>query len=238
MLPGPVTREQLNRLKRVWEQGEHFLISGATKSGKTALARHVVQCRLDRGGFVVVLVGKPNEDKTITEDYRGFTRWKSFKKRPPAHEKKVLLWPDTSKLKTDKEVIAHQKEVFLEAFDGLNRSGKWTVQVDEGLYTVSPTFLGMADNLAMMHAIGRSNNLTAVTLVQRPAHLPLIVYGSASHALVGRTRELEDQKRLAELGARESKKELAAMIGANGRHDFTWIPVAPDWPAETVNLAR
>lgn len=239
MRPGPETLKQLNRLRSTWEQGEHVLISGATKSGKTALARHIVQIRYDNGGSVVVFVAKPNRDETIVKDYldSGFTRWRSFKK-PSSWERRILLWPDTSKLKTDKEKLTHQKEVFSDAFDKINDKGKWTVQIDEGLYTVSPTFLGMSDSLAMSHAVGRSNYLTMVTLTQRPSHLPLILYGSASHAFVGRTREAADQKRLAELGARESSKELAAMIAGNGRHDFTWIPVAPDWPAETVNLAR
>jgi len=238
MRPGPQTLKQLARLRSTWKQGEHVLISGGTGSGKTALARHIVQLRHDNGGHVIVFVAKPNEDKTITNDFKGFTRWKSFKKRHPSYENRILLWPDTHKLKTSKAIIEHQKEIFQEAFDEINRQGKWTVQIDEGLYTVSPSFLGMADDLAMAHAVGRSNNLTMVTLTQRPSHLPLILYGSAAHAMVGRTREANDQKRLAELGARESSKELAMRIASQDRHDFTWIPVAPDWPAETINLAR
>jgi energy-coupling factor transporter ATP-binding protein EcfA2 len=239
MRPGPETHKQLLRLASTWEQGEHVLITGATKSGKTALARHINEIRYNNGGSVIVFVAKPNRDETIIEDYlnNGFTRWKSFKK-PSSWERRVLLWPDTTKLKTDRAKLAHQKEIFLDAFDGINDKGKWTVQIDEGLYTVSPTFLNMSANLAMSHAVGRSNHLTMLTLAQRPSHLPLILYGSASHAFVGRTRESNDQKRLAELGAKESSKELAARIAANERHDFTWIPIAPDWPAETVNLAR
>lgn len=238
MRPGPETRKQLLRLRSTWKQGEHILISGPTGSGKTALARHVVEIRHENGGHVIVFVAKPNEDKTIKEDFAGWTRWKSFKKRHPSYENKILLWPDTHRLKTSKEIINHQREIFLEAFDAINKTGRWTVQIDEGLYTVSPQFLNMSDDLAMSHAIGRSNNLTMVTLTQRPSHLPLILYGSAAHAMIGRTREAADQKRLAELGARESSKELAARIAAQGRHDFTWVPVAPDWPAETINLAR
>jgi energy-coupling factor transporter ATP-binding protein EcfA2 len=239
MKPGPRTREQLARLGRVWKQGEHILVSGSTGSGKTALARHIVQLRANRGGHVVVFCMKPLEDPTIVEEYKDFTRWKSWKKRPSSWENRVLLWPDVKKAKGNKDAILEiQSEVFQEAFDGINKAGHYTVQIDEGLYTTSPTFLNMASDLAMAHAIGRSGRLTMVTLTQRPSHLPLILYGSASHAFVGRTREASDQKRLAELGAREGGKALANQIADQGRHDFLWIPVAPDWPAESVNLAR
>jgi energy-coupling factor transporter ATP-binding protein EcfA2 len=238
MKPGPKTREQLARMGRVWKQGEHVLISGSTGSGKTALARHIIELRAERGGHVVVFVMKPLEDKTIVDDYKGFERWKRWKNRPASWENKVLLWPDVRKANGNKDAILEiQGEVFQEAFDGINKSGHYTVQVDEGLYATAPSFLNMSGDLAMAHAIGRSGRLTMVTLTQRPSHLPLILYGSASHAFVGRTREASDQKRLAELGAREGGKQLANRIADQGRHDFLWIPVAPDWPAETVNLA-
>ena len=239
MKTGLKTAAQMRRLASVWKQGEHILVSGSTGSGKTALARRIVKIREDRGGHVVVFCMKPLEDDTIVDEYKDYTRWKTWHRRPNSWDKKILLWPDVSKAKGNKDAILEiQKEVFQEAFDGINKDGKWTVQVDEGLYTVSPDFLNMAGNLAMAHAIGRSGRLTMVTLTQRPSHLPLILYGSASHAFVGRTREATDQKRLAELGARESSKELATDISALGRHDFLWIPVAPDWPAERVNLAE
>lgn len=238
MRPGPRTVEQMRRFGRVWKQGEHVLISGSTGSGKTALNRHVIQHRLDRGGHVIVFVGKPKPDKTILEDYADFEIWRSYKKRAPSWMRKVLLWPDCRKLKGKSAILGHQKEIFQEAYDEVIDEGNRTLVTDEGLYTVSPSFLDMGDDLAMAHAVGRSNNLTLVTLTQRPSHLPLILYGSASHAFLGRTREAADQKRLAEMGAKESSKELAAKIQAQQRHDFLWVPIAPDWDAEPVNLLR
>jgi len=234
---GFVAKSQLGRLAKSWEQGQHLIISGDTGSGKTQLGRYVDQIRIDRGGFLVVFVVK-KQDKTIEQDYAGWTRWKEWKKNPSPHENKVLLWPDVSKAKTQREARDIQREIFATAIAGLWRVGKWTVDFDEGLYMCSPAFMNMSDDIGMLHALGRSEGLTVVTKMQRPSNVHLIVYGSASNAFIGRTRNQDDNKRLAELGGRASSRELQARISGLGRHDFLWIPVAEDWEPEIVNLRR
>lgn len=236
MKAGPRTLEQFNRLGRTWKQGEHAIVIGGTGSGKTTLARYLDQLRINRGGHVVVFVAKLSPDETITRDYKGWTRWTKWKKNPAPHENKILLWPEVEKVKGGRAKVALQKEVFGEAIERLFDVGKWTVHFDEGLYMSDPKHLGFASEIAMLHAMGRSSKLTLITLAQRPSHLPLIIYSSASHAFIGRSRERADLNRLSELGGKESSRELASMIDAQGRHDFLWVPVAPDWPAENVNL--
>lgn len=241
MKPGPRTSSQLLKLAREWVQGEHILITAPTKSGKTALARHIVEIRARRGGHVMVFCMKPLPDPTIINDYlnNGFTRWYSWKKRFTSRDNRILLWPDVTKAKGNRRAILDiQKEVFQEAIDGINSQGKITLQVDEGYYMCAPEFLNMGPDLAMAHAIGRSGDLTCVTLAQRPSHLPLILYGSASHAFTGRTREASDLKRVAELGSKEGSKALGVDIAGLDRHGFMWTPVAPDWDAEYVNLRQ
>jgi hypothetical protein len=240
MKPGPVSSEQFRRLKASWNQGEHVLIAGPTGGGKTALARHVIQTRLDRGAHVIVFVGKLGEDETIKNDYLkdGFVRWEKFQKRPNGWQRKILLWPDTDKLKTIPAKRELQRRVFEDAFNQLSNIGLYTVQIDEGLYTCNPTFLNLSDHLAMTLQMGRSNGLSAVVLTQRPAHLPLVTYSSAGHAFIGRATEEADRKRLAEMGGKEGSKVLASKIANQGKHDFTWVPISPDWDTEPLNLKK
>lgn len=238
---GPKARSQLMRIKATWKQSQHIMISGPTGSGKTELASHLDDMRADADGYVIVFVFKPRDDKTIIDTYlnRGYVRWKKFPKNPSPFDNKVLLWPDVSKAKGKARVILDmQRAVFQPAVERLIDEGRRTVHIDECLWMCHPTFLNMGAELAMMHSIGRSGMLTMIDLMQRPSDLPLIIYGSASQAMIGRTREVEDLKRLAKLGSREGSKVLGGMIADNELHDFTWVNINADWPAEQFNLGR
>jgi energy-coupling factor transporter ATP-binding protein EcfA2 len=226
----------MSRFFRIWEQGQHVVVSGSTGSGKTALGRHIDQVRIERGGHVIVFVCKLQRDLTILNDYKGFIRWNKMKKNPSPHENAVLLWPDTSKGKTLRDKREIQREAFGHALDVIGDTGKWCLDIDEGLYMCHRSYMGLEDEVAMLHALGRSSGLTIVTKMQRPSNVPLIIYGSASHGFIGRTRERADLQRLAEMGGKASAKELQTRISALGRHDFMWLPVAEDWEPEVTNL--
>lgn len=236
--PGPVAQNQLLRLASEYPQGDHILITGPTSSGKTTLARKIGDIRASRrGGTHLVFVSKTKPDPTLERDYAGYVRWKDWKKRPSMHENRVLLWPDTRGLglRATKE---KQREIFLRALDDLNDIGSWTVQNDEGWYFCHPQLLNLGPEWAQLHAMGRTAKLSLITLSQRPSHIPLICYGSAAHAFIGRTRELEDLKRVKELGGKQGSKELQPLISNLERRQFLWVPVAPDWDPEIVELSR
>lgn len=242
MKTGPVASEQLRRFGREWEQGQHVLVTGGTGWGKTQLARSLVDARIDRNGYVVVFVGKLRPDKTITDSYAkrdGWTRWTKWRK-PNVFERKILLWPNTESPRT-KTLEAKRKlqaGVFEDALDKLSDIGHWTCQFDEGLYMTSPTFLGLANHIAMLHQMGRSAGLSLMTLAQRPSHLPLVVYGSATHAFTSRTSVLNDRKRLSELGS-DDPRNMAKILSDLPVYDFLWTNSRrPGTASEIINLSK
>jgi energy-coupling factor transporter ATP-binding protein EcfA2 len=234
---GPIAESQLHRLARSWRQGEHVLITGETGSGKTALARHLDQIRVDAGSHCIVFVCKLLPDETLTKDYKGWTRWTKFKKRVSPHDNKILLWPNLEGM-SNRDAVPIQREIFREAVDAITKTGLWTIHIDEGLYFCKPSFINMEHDLEHMYFMGRSAGITMITLAQRPAHLPLVLYGSASHAFTGHTTVNSDMKRLSELGGPSHARDRAQAIVRQGEHDFLWTPKKPYWPDEPFNLRR
>lgn len=234
---GPRARNALARLNTVWHQGEHMLITGPAGSGKTALCRQIIQLRLDRGGCVVVFIAKLRPDSTIVNDYRGFVRWKTWKARPTITDNKIIFWPDVEG-KTVREAKEIMKREYQHALDEISKSGKWTVVIDEGLFTTSSTGLNLGDMISSMFQLIRSSKGTMICLAQRPAHLPLAIYANIDNAFVGRASEASDLKRLGDLDTNLSGKELQQMISSNGKHDFIWIPVSSGGLPERINLQR
>lgn len=234
---GPRARGTLSSLSVRWKQSEHVLITGGTGSGKTVLARHLVGIRLSRGGSVVIMLAKLNTDSTITDHFRDFTRWKTWKKRPKAHENKILFWPDVEG-KTATEAKAIMRAEYEYALNEISRVGKWTVIIDEGLFTVSPDGLGQGAIIGALYQLIRSANGTMITLAQRPAHLPLSIYANSTFAFVGQAREQADLKRLANMDVSIPSKQLAEMIAHNGRHDFLLLSTKDDVLPERINIAK
>lgn len=237
---GPRAKAELTRMALTWNQGEHVLVTGGTGSGKTRLARELDEIRIKRGGYVVVFVCKTLPDETITRYYGkrdGWVRWKTWQKRPSPTERKILLWPAVEG-KSYAEATAIMRREFQKALHGIQKAGKWTVHIDEGLFFTDPAFLGFRNELGMMYSLIRAGRGTLITLAQRPAHLPVTIYPNITHAFVGQASELSDVKRLADMDGRENSRALQRRISELGKHDFLHITVGSDNPPTVLNLAQ
>lgn len=236
--PGPNARRFLDTMNRTWKQGQHGIITGGTGSGKTLLARHVCELRAARtGGTHLVFMFKLSRDDTITDHYRGYTRWTQWKKKPRPDENRILLWPDLSSVKGVDAKVRAQAEIFSDALDQILDGRGWTVQIDEGLYAANQ--LGLKKHLDVMYIMGRSSNTTMVTLAQRPSHLPLSLYANSTFSFTGPTQLETDLKRLSELGGKESARKRSFEISSLDKYDFQYIgSLESGLQDQVVNLGK
>jgi len=213
-----------------WRQGEHVLVCAPTGYGKSTLIGRI----LDKRQYVVV-IGTKIHDDTYREEFlaRGFKRVEQWP--PPRHVNKVMFWP-YAKFPTIKENAALYKERITEALNRIFKQTGWTVVIDETLYVSNE--LGLRAEIGTFQHQGRSSKLTNVLGFQRPAHVPLIAYDSASHAFIARSTLADDAKRLADLGGADSK-ELAFNMARLPKYDYIYVNTRrPDLKPVIVNVRR
>jgi len=225
MFPRQSWKEHLQRLR--WRQGEHVLIAAPNGGGKTTLAQQLVQ----RRSHVVTFATKPY-DRTLNEEFADWSVVRKWDDIEPYMDR-VIIWPKREP--TLRATIAKQKEVFADAFDRIMTARGWCVLVDEMHYMTDRQFVGLWEEIALLHHVGRSSGITMVTLTQRPAFIPKIIYSSAIHAYIARTRDPADLKRLSELAGFDPRVIAKAVYELPNRHDYLYLNPQGDSPPVIVN---
>ncbi len=216
-----------------FRQGEHIAVFGPTSSGKTTLIREIIE----RRGHVVCLMTKL-KDPTIQKDYQGFKRFDRWPKHGfKPTEDRVMIWPYPEK--TLPRTKAKQKAVMSDAFNHIARDGGWCVMLDETLYMTDARMLNLQSEVSMLHYYGRSAGISAVTLSQRPYHVPRVVLSSSTHAYFAKTYDAGDRKRLTELGGVNPREITFNMDRSDlSRHDFIYVNPQGDASPRIVNTRK
>lgn len=216
-----------------WVQGDHFLVCGPTNSGKTTLARQITGLR----SHVVVFVTKQHDD-TFKREYKGWTILREWPREgPKSWQTHILLWPKAVKnnLRASVEVA---RAVFYTALNRIASIGNWCVVIDESLMFASPRFIGLGKEVEQLHYHGRSSGVTMLDLTQRPAWIPPVIYSSVTHALIARTRDKNDLKRLADMGNIDAKAVTNALLRLQDRHDYLYLNPQGDASPVIVNTRK
>jgi len=232
IFPRETWQEHLDSLK--WLQGEHMLIAAPTGSGKTDLASQLIE----RRGYVADFITKTKDPIFNTPAYKHWRRITDWQpgKSPNAFDSRLLLWP--RQLETMAETRDNQRDVFKRCLEDVFKRGGWTLVFDELHYLTDNGFLNLYDDIAILHHMGRSNNVTLVNLTQRPAWIPKIIYSSVSHAYIARTRDTADLKRLSDLGGVDGKQIAAAVSQLESKHDFLYINPMGDKTPVVINIKK
>jgi hypothetical protein len=153
------------------------------------------------------MVTKTYDKSFAKAKWPGFTIMREWNARKAAELRHVLLWPEPGR--TIRETLENQRRVFDDALNEIYREKGWTVCVDELQWMVDE--LKFDREMRTYQHQARSSGITVVTGFQRPSHVPVITYGSATHAFVSRQTEDSDVKRLAALGGIDAEKLRAAL---------------------------
>lgn len=215
-----------------WEQGQHIIVAGPNGSGKTTLASDI----LEKRGYVVGFAVKA-KDPTLKKEFPGWSFLERIEDVEPWMNR-VMIWPKPKRKETADQWRARQRKVFKNAFDVLVKADGWGVFIDELKFMSDPKFGGVSAQIEMMHYISRSADVSCLSLVQRPAFVPLAVMSNASHAYIAKTYLAEDLKRLGNLGGVNVKTLSQTVTALPTRHDFVYQPTLAEGTPAIVNVRR
>lgn len=204
--------------------GDHTTILGATGSGKSTLAASLAA----RASWVAVIASKPVDPDT-RRLYRHAQVIESWPHRVPDTDGATLvLWPPLADLSSAAQQA--QADTIRRALDRIWRQGAWTLLLDETAHLAA---IGLKDELAALWSMGRSAGVSVVAGTQRPSHIPVIAYGSASHLWAGALRDARDIDRLADF-APVPRKDLRRLLPSLPR--YSWLYMSAD--GATVAVVR
>lgn len=196
-----------------WKQGEHVTATAPTGSGKTTLFSELMPYRGHN-----LMFGTKKQDKTYNRILaRGFRRVQSIDEIKP-WDKNVLLWP--KHLSDMADTKATQRFEFRRAMNMVMNQGSWTVWADEAKYMAE--MLSLSKELTFMMEQLRSINATIICGAQRPAWLPRSVLSNSTHVFLWKATDMEDAKRLADIGGIDKKAVLEEMKTL-GKYEFLYI---------------
>lgn len=189
-----------------WKQGEHVTIIGPTGQGKTTLALDLMGLR----GYPLIIATKPR-DATL-ERMRRRDGWHVIRRWPPARDR-TILWP---KMVRPADKI-DQARVVREALDNVFVAGHYAVLIDELSYVIDELKCGA--EIRQIWQQGRALNLSLVTCILRPSHVPLLAYDQATHIIMFRDNDETNLKRMGGLG-HWSRREIIGNVSTLNRHEF------------------
>lgn len=238
-----------DRFAAVYRQHEHVSILGPTQTGKTTLARELLELR----ECVIVLAVKP-EDPTAEKfrDY-GYRIQESLqvptvedaggRKVPHPSYRRIIVWPRSERdesggWRSIAQMTMYQRREVRRVLDYVRRSRRWTIFTDD-VNTITdretPAF-NMGADLKWFWRNGSSAKMGVMSAGQRPSWIPREAYSSPNHLFFFSTRDGGDLERLSDIGAGIDTRQLEHVIANLRRHEFLYL--APREHPPTMIVSR
>jgi hypothetical protein len=205
-----------------WDQGDHLVMLGKTKSGKTTLAIEMLELAIAHRQSHCVAIGTKPRDDTLKK-----TGWPVVRDWPPTYAQRethhVVFWPPYSKPSTAK---ATTKPRLQKAMDEILLEGGWRVFVDEMAYLVQT--LGLRYVLDEYFNGARSSGISLIACSQRPSWMARSGVSQVGWAVCFRINDTDDRLRAGEILG--NRRRYAPVIGTLGidSHEFLLINTNTD----------
>lgn len=198
-----------------WRQGEHVTLIGPTNAGKTTLARELLN-----DGFPYAVAFAPKRRDPVVDDLRrdGFVRIEDWTVADPDVLPRVVLNPI---LRRGVDSLAEQKAVYQEALRSIYKQGGWRLYLDECRHITD--FLGLAREVELLAHQGRSLGVSLMASLQRPRHVPLVLYDQATHLFIWHNADADMRKRLADMSGKVDAATVAEVVADLGDHEVCYV---------------
>lgn len=155
----------------------------------------------------------------------------------PAH-KRIIFWPAPPEKLNAKARVAAQARAIRTALDWADRTGGWTVVIDE-LMWVSRN-LGLERELESLYFQARTQGVSVVGAAQRPRQVPLLALNQSTYLLLWHTSDKQDLERLRELSAGFPRGLIEGAVQALdwNRHEALYIDARRRELARVILPAR
>lgn len=208
----------LEKMQRVWKQGEHFAVIAPTGGGKTTFCVGLL-----RGRKYVLAFDPKGGDSTLAGS--GFERVTSWDKRligRKLHDNEEHNRPTRliigKVVQTHKDRTAHRELQALALHDAWEM-GRWTTYIDELQLLTDRRFMALGDTVEEYLIAARDKGLSVVSTYQRPANVPRAASDQAAWFAVGYTRDVDVVDRLGEMAGRP-RAEIRGAVKALPRFCF------------------
>lgn len=198
-----------------WEQGEHVTLVGHTGAGKTELTLRLLENRK----YVVFLGTKAKDSTQDRLDAAGYKVVNDPTGINADVARHIIARPRFPK-KSAAELKAYHTTFFKDAIMRVYRQGGWTLDIDEARYICD--FLGLRDEVLLTALQGRSHGISIVASTQRPFHVPLELYDSATHLFFWRSSDMRNVKRVAELAGINEGRVIKTVQNLP-KHDVLYV---------------
>ena len=239
-IPWPTLRA---KLAREWASGECVTIVGPRGSGKTHICLHLAEL----SPYVLFLATKRTDPLITQMASSGYLVTESLEDvlwtaphdgdgKPRPLRRKVVYWPRFSDKLASKQRLGAQAHAMSEALRWVDRTGGWTVIVDETMWMTES--LKLETELKEMYFQGRTQGVSVIANAQRPTHIPRIAFSSADYLFLAPTGDRRDVFNLREIstgipgemveeGLRQLDRDKHEFLFVDAKHDGLGIVTAP-----------